>query len=173
MPDRRPRHVSSETKMPDHRPIGHQHDCEDRHASLETNMLVENHWRPTCLQSPIVIQTHLFKFTFNKYFLLIILELCKDSIRQVGLWWTYNYAFRSPMCLRLCMYVGLCSGMSVYDQTCQSQMGLRSGYSVSDGSPMKHTQVSDGFRSSLSVSDGPQSSMLVSDGSPIKHVRLR
>ena len=66
------------------------------------------------------------------HFLLFLLWNYNGLKQHVGLLWVFDYAYRSPMCLRWGMYVGPWSGMSVSNQTRQSPMGM----SVSDGSPI-------------------------------------
>ena len=134
------RHAWSETHWRPTCLIGDQSETDmpdrrpigDRHSLLETDMPAESNWN-----------SHLFKFT---YFYIICAYLhwnnVRTLIRHVNLQWAFNYACRSPMCLLLGMYVG-----------------LRSGMSVSDQSPIKHVKVFDG---------SPIRHMLVSDGSPIR-----
>ena len=162
MPDRRPRHASSETDMPHRTPT-----CpfRDRHAPSEP------HWRPTCLQSPIGVLTHIYLniLIFINFLLILLLywNNVRTPIRHFGPWWVFDQASRSPMCPWLGMYVGLWPDMSVSDGTCRFQMGLRSGMSVSDGSRIRNfglQWVSDqACRSPM----GLRSGMSVTDGSPI------
>ena len=101
--------VPLETDMPHRRPTS---PIEDRHAPPETDMPVETHQRPTGLQSPIRIQTHLFENTHFIHFLLILyMNKERTLIRHVGLRLVSD---ESPM--------GHKSGMQVSDGACRSLM---------------------------------------------------
>ena len=126
------RHAWSETDTPDRKPtclIG------DRHVLLETNMPyqrptfmpVDTHWRPICIRSPI-------KFKYINMLIYI----------HVGIRWVVDQACQSPMgaCrfqmgLRWSMWRSP-MGMFVSDGSSIGHVGLRSGISVFDGSPINN-----------------------------------
>ena len=57
----------------------------------------------------------------------------------------------------------------VSDGACRFQMGLQWGIPVSDGSPMKHVEVSDQACQSPLVNVSYRWGMSVFDGSPVRH----
>ena len=123
-----------ETEVLDHRPVRDQHVCGE---PSKIYMPAESNWNIN-----------------NKYTISTLM-------RHVGLWWTLDYAWWSPMCPQLGMNVGLLSGMPVSDQACQSLMGHWSGISISDwactslmGLRWRITRSPMGSRSGMSVSDG-------------------
>ena len=75
------------------------------------------------------------QYSFNDHENIIIIGDLSETdmphfyIRFAYLYWNngikyFNKTCRSPMCIRLGMYVGLWSGMSVSDLECQSPIGL-------------------------------------------------
>ena len=127
------------------------------------------HRRPTCLWRHIGdwhacgVKSEFKHIYLNVLFAYLCWNNVRTLIRHVGLWTVFNYACRSPMCLRLGRYVGLWQGMLVFHKARESRMGLWSDI----WSPIGHVGPSKGMPVSDELCRGLQSDMSFSDGSPI------
>ena len=108
---RGPQHASQETDMPHLRPtclIGEPSETDKPHR------------RPKCLRSLIRISTRLSILIFIR--LLRIYIYWNNILGHVGFRWVYNEACRG---LRWSISRSLMKYVKVFDQACQSPMGLR------------------------------------------------